>query len=118
MKGNNEFVGTLDGYDEFVNMVLSDAYEMYVPPLSSSSEGIPKHPPSSLEIVRVFFRFLSAHFMCSPRLASRPLSSYNADGSRTVEKLGRALVNGSHVTMLVPGSDGGITEAELAAADE
>ena len=31
MKGNIEYVGTLDGYDEFVNMVLSDAVEMYVP---------------------------------------------------------------------------------------
>jgi U6 snRNA-associated Sm-like protein LSm5 len=59
MKNNAEFVGTLTGFDDFVNMVLEDVVEF-----ESTLEG------------------------------------------RRITKLDSILLNGNHISMLVPGGEG------------
>jgi U6 snRNA-associated Sm-like protein LSm5 len=94
LKGEKELVGTLRGFDDYVNMVLEDVVELYVSP------HLRKRP------VFVFsFLFLSCHAVrvSSPRLP--PISEKTATGYEKTN-LKQILLNGNNIAMLVPGGEG------------
>jgi U6 snRNA-associated Sm-like protein LSm5 len=75
MKNDKEFVGTLRGFDDFVNIVLDDVTEIE-PASASSSSGS----------------------------GAGAGAGAGSGAGRKVNKLESILLNGNNITMLVPGS--------------
>ncbi|KAI6302581.1 hypothetical protein MCOR03_007711 [Pyricularia oryzae] len=78
MKGDKEFSGLLVGFDDYVNMVLEDVTELYVPP--------------------------SCHYATRPSPYLYSLSSSDYSGNHT--KMSKILLNGNNICMLIPGGEG------------
>ena len=83
MKTSKEFVGTLRGFDDYVNVVLDDVTEY---------EG-------KLEIVPLMGCYQVTKCPPPPRRLA-----VSAEGKRTASKLDSILLNGNGISMLVPGS--------------
>ena len=73
MKGDKELVGTLRGFDDYVNMVLDDVEEQYVggTPLCASAAALATHAPPYLPRARYCVRPVRAH----PPVPSCPSST-------------------------------------------
>ena len=100
LKGGSEFVGTLRGFDDFVNMVRvcgrwAPAAALAALPLLTSSARASNSPPQVLDDVTEIETL--------------------ADGSKRSSKQGGMLLNGSQVAMLVPRSSPEESEAAYAA---
>ncbi|VDO27597.1 unnamed protein product [Brugia timori] len=91
MKGEKEIVGTLTGFDDYVNMVLEDVVEY-----ENTVDG------KRVEIVGTLTGFDDYVNMVLEDVVEY---ENTVDGKR-VTKLDTILLNGNHITMLVPGGEG------------
>ena len=80
MKGDKEIVGTLRGFDVYVNMVLEDVVEIEITP--EVSEKMPCDPTTC------------------PTMPSDQLSFHQG---KKITKLEQILLNGNNIALIVPG---------------
>ena len=110
LKGGSEFVGTLRGFDDFVNMVRALAFLPPLPCGASAFRGCPRRPPL------VHRRRSRARPPPRPQVLDDVTEIETlADGSKRSSKQGGMLLNGSQVAMLVPRSSPEESEAAYAA---
>ena len=90
MKGDKEFVGTLKGFDDYVNMVLEDVTELYVSRKTSCRSFVACCP-------------LNSHPSPSAPTRKRALlscSEVTADGEKRQTSLDQILLNGNNVCLV------------------
>jgi len=108
MKGNKELVGTLRGFDEYVNMVRAP-----LPPASSATTSSPLSlttQPSPALSLPPFLPLLSPQV-----LDDVTEIEVLADGTKRTTKQPSVLLNGNHIALLVPGSSPEEAAAQQAA---
>jgi len=107
MKGDKEIVGTLKGFDDYVNMVLEDVTELCAAPLPSVSLSLGRCSCRclclGLCLCRCLDRPLARAALALPRpehsRTVRPCSEITAEGQR-VTKLDQILLNGNNIALV------------------
>ena len=140
LKGDKEFVGTLRGFDEYVNMVLEDVTEFEVsrrPPLlphvhllsawylcvcaqqrmsayaRTGTLAKPHCAPPHILCLQHRTRCTTGALpACTSRSDTWVPPQINPEGGYRITKLEQILLNGNNVCMLVPGGDGPVAVPE------